>query len=65
MIKILSGLDHNEKGKKISQVIGAINYPEAKITKAIEESTWGRIMIGALGYIGNEKSLPLLFKYIN
>lgn len=53
-----------EKAKKISQTLAAINYDENLIIKDIDESPWGRVMLGALGYLGNRKSLPALYNFL-
>jgi len=45
-------LDLKEKGKKISSVLGRIKIDEAFFTKNIDESPWGNVLIGALGYVG-------------
>jgi hypothetical protein len=63
-IKILKGIDLNEKGKKISLTLSSIRIKEEEIVGQIDESAWGRILIGALGYIGSEKTLGLLFNLI-
>jgi hypothetical protein len=64
VIKIFKGLDLVEKAKKISQTLGTINLKAADILKEVDESSWGRILIGALGYIGDDKTLPTLFKLL-
>lgn len=50
-----------EKGKKVSLTLGSIGLTSAQIFKEINESNWGRIMIGALGYVGDETTLASLF----
>lgn len=64
-VKILKSLDLQEKAKKISLTLSTINLKEEQLIAEIDESSWGRILIGALGYIGNEKTLNLLFKFMN
>lgn len=51
--KIFKGLDLAEKAKKMSLTLGSINIKSADIIKEIDESAWGRILIGALGYTGD------------
>ena len=53
-----------EKGKKISLTLGSIGLTSAQIFKEINESNWGRVMIGALGYVGDETTLASLFQLL-
>jgi hypothetical protein len=61
VINIFKTLDLVEKGKKISLTLGSIGLTSAQIFKEINESNWGRVMIGALGYVGDETTLASLF----
>ena len=38
---------------------------EEIIFKEIDETSWGRIMLGSLGYIGNENTISRLFEIID
>ena len=64
-VDILKKQDLSEKSKKISQTVGSIGLKPDKILAEIDESSWGRILVGALGYIGDESILPSLFKLLN
>ena len=62
-LSIFRSLDQ-EKARKISQTLGAINLDQQTILKEIDETLWGRIMIGALGYVGKKETLPTLYGYL-
>jgi len=51
-LSILKKLDQ-EKAKKVSQTLGAIHLDERSIAKEVGEDAWGRVMVGALGYVGS------------
>ena len=61
-LKILKGIDA-ERSRKVSETIGAMKLDERQILKEVDESPWGRVMVVALGYIGNEKTLNALYAY--
>lgn len=65
VVKIFKELDLLEKGKRISLTLGNINLKAAQLMGEIDESNWGRILIGALGYVGDESTLPALFKMLD
>ena len=65
VVKILRSLDLVEKAKKISTTLGSIGLKSADILKDIDESNWGRVLIGALGYVGDEQTLENLFKMLD
>ena len=49
----------------MSQTLGAIRLDERSIVKEVGEDAWGRVMVGALGYVGTEQTLPALYKYLS
>ena len=45
-------------------IIGKLNVKEAELLKQIDETAWGRICLGALGYIGDKSTVNYLLKLI-
>ena len=64
VVKILKGLDLIEKGKKISLTLGSIGISASELLKEADDTNWGRLIIGALGYVGDESTLGPLFKLL-
>lgn len=55
-------MDLKDKGRKISEVLGRIIKQEREIESDLDESAWGRVLIGAMGYIGTEATISKLFR---
>lgn len=64
VVKILKGLDLVEKGKRISLTLGNIGIAAAELLKEADDTNWGRLIVGALGYVGDENTLGPLFKLL-
>ena len=53
-----------EKAKKISQILGKLVSSDKDLIKDVDDSVWGRISLGALGYIGNSNNYSFLTNII-
>lgn len=64
-IEILKGIAKPEVAKKISLILSEMGIDEKSLMKDVAEDQWGIISIGAIGYVGNEKSTDYITKLIH
>ena len=61
----MKGVAKPEVAKKISLILSEIGLDEKSLMKDVGEDQWGIISIGAIGYVGNEKSIDYITKLIH
>lgn len=59
-IKILKAIDREDSAKNISEILAQIGVVENELKTQVDESKWGLICLGALGYVGNLASAKYL-----
>jgi hypothetical protein len=63
-IKVLKTIEREESAKNISLILAKIGASESDLKSQIDESKWGLICLGSLGYIGNLASSKYLIDTI-